>query len=41
MPITEQVCRVIEGETTAKAALGELMNRPIKNEQDSNWLKEE
>lgn len=41
MPITEQVCRVIEGNTTARAALSELMSRPIKNEQDSNWLKEE
>ncbi len=40
MPITEQVCRIIDGEATAQEALAKLMSRPVRYEHDSNWLKE-
>lgn len=40
MPITEQVYRVINGETTARQALEELMSRPLKAESDKSWLED-
>lgn len=40
LPITEQVCRIIEGETTARDALSRLMSRPVGYEHDSNWLQD-
>lgn len=38
MPITTQIYRVIEGETTAREAVAALLARPLKHESEETWL---
>ena len=38
MPITAEIYRMIEGETTALEAVETLMGRPLKHESESHWL---
>lgn len=38
MPITEQIYRLIEGETTAQEAVAALLGRPLRHEAETNWL---
>lgn len=40
MPITRQVCLLIDGKTTAKDAMSALLERPQREEIDSSWLNE-
>lgn len=40
MPITEQAYLLIEGKTTAQKAMSALLDRPQREEIDSNWLND-
>lgn len=40
MPITAQIYRVIQGESTAQQAIEMLLDRPPRHEVDSNWLED-
>lgn len=39
MPITNQIYRVIQGETDARTALQALLGRPLRYESESSWLQ--
>lgn len=38
MPITNEIYRMIEGETTPQQAMATLMGRPLKHESEAQWL---
>lgn len=40
MPITEQLCRILDGKLTAWEALSALMGRPRRHENESIWMRE-
>lgn len=40
MPITEQLCCVLDGEKTAWQAMSDLMGRPRRHENEEIWIRE-